>query len=300
MHRAHATDSLVLGFIGFGEAASTFAGSLHRSRLTSVHCHDIQSRQDHAAVAARAEPLAVTAEPTVQALCRNSTVLCSLVTADQALPAARAAAESLQPDTLYLDGNSCSPGTKRAAAALIEAASGHYVDMAIMSPVLPARAATPLLLSGAQAARACELFNQLGLNAREEVGPVGTASSIKMLRSVMVKGMEALFAECVLAARRAGVDTQVLSSLQQSTPEIDWAAQAAYNLERMTHHGKRRAAEMREVTVFLQELGFKDPLSERTSHWQQLLGDLNLQTDPNDYQTSAEQINAALQQEIFS
>ncbi|WP_205849164.1 NAD(P)-dependent oxidoreductase [Natronospirillum operosum] len=251
MNPAPETDSLVLGFIGFGEAASTFAGSLNRSRPACVHCHDIKSVQDHAAVQARAEPLAVIAQPTADALCRNCTVLWSLVTADQALPAARAAAESLRPGTLYLDGNSCSPGTKRAAAKEIEAAGGHYVDMAIMSPVLPARAGTPLLLSGTQAARACEQLNQLGLNAREETGPVGTASSIKMLRSVMVKGMEALFAECVLAARRAGVDTQVLGSLQQSTPAIDWAAQAAYNLERMTHHGKRRAAEMREVTVFL-------------------------------------------------
>ena len=47
---------------------------------------------------------------------------------------------------------------------------------------------------------------------------VGDASAIKMIRSVMIKGLEALTAECLLAARRAGVADAVLASLQNSDP----------------------------------------------------------------------------------
>ena len=108
-------------------------------------------------------------------------------------------------------------------------------------------------------------------------GPrVGDASTIKMLRSVMVKGLEALTAECLLAARRAGVEGAVLASLQASDPGFDWTARSAYNLERMMVHGRRRAAEMREVAATLRELGLPDRMAAATADWQAELGALGL------------------------
>ncbi len=82
-------------------------------------------------------------------------------------------------------------------------------------------------------------------------GAVGAASSIKMIRSVMVKGLEALTAECFLAADAAGVTEAVRASLDASWPGTDWGAKADYNLERMMAHGIRRAAEMEEVAKTL-------------------------------------------------
>ena len=52
-------------------------------------------------------------------------------------------------------------------------------------------------------------------------GPVGRASSIKMVRSIMVKGLEALTAECSLAAAAAGVSEEVFPSLKSGHPKID-------------------------------------------------------------------------------
>ncbi len=105
---------------------------------------------------------------------------------------------------------------------------------------------------------------------------IGEASSIKMLRSVMIKGLEALTAECMLAARRAGVEQQVLASLQASDPGIDWTARSAYNLERMLVHGKRRAAEMREVAMTLSELNLPNRMALATVDWQSQLGELDV------------------------
>jgi 3-hydroxyisobutyrate dehydrogenase-like beta-hydroxyacid dehydrogenase len=177
---------------------------------------------------------------------------------------------------LWLDGNSCSPGSKRQAEEIIHAKGGRYVDLAIMAPVHPAGVRVPVLVSGPHAAAATDLLLRLGMNARA-VGPlVGQASAIKMLRSVVIKGLEAITTECLLAARDVGVDAEVLASLQASDPGIDWAARSAYNLERMTSHGRRRAAEMDEVVRFLAELGLPAEMALATTVWQDRLGALGL------------------------
>jgi 3-hydroxyisobutyrate dehydrogenase-like beta-hydroxyacid dehydrogenase len=182
----------------------------------------------------------------------------SLVTADQALVVAQMAANCLSPGALFFDMNSVAPDTKCAAAALVEAAGGHYVDVAVMAPVDPARLGVPLLVSGPHADAGAAKLTALGFtNVRTVAGDVGRASSIKMIRSVMVKGVEALTAEMMLAARRAGVADDVLASLGDG-----WPRKAAYNLERMTMHGLRRAAEMEEVVKTLTALDV-DPVMTR-------------------------------------
>jgi 3-hydroxyisobutyrate dehydrogenase-like beta-hydroxyacid dehydrogenase len=189
----------------------------------------------------------------------------------------------MKPGALFLDCNSCAPQTKQASSQLIEAAGGRYVDVAVMAPVNPAKNRTPLLLSGAHVDDAKTILDALAMNATLEPGPVGTASSVKMVRSIMVKGMEALSAECVLAGRLAGVDTQVLASLEHFHPGFEWTKKAGYNLERMTQHGVRRASEMEEVCHFLNHLGIAEPLSASTVRWQERLGNSGIVANPADY-----------------
>jgi 3-hydroxyisobutyrate dehydrogenase-like beta-hydroxyacid dehydrogenase len=90
-------------------------------------------------------------------------------------------------------------------------------------------------------------------------GDTGHAAAIKMIRSVMIKGIEALTLECFLAASRAGVLEEVTASMKNNYPSLDWTKIAEYNLERMASHGERRAAEMEESAATLRELGL-DPL----------------------------------------
>ena len=216
-----------------------------------------------------------------------------LVTADQAMVAAKAAAKGLPKAVLWLDGNSCAPGTKRQAAAVIEAAGGRYVDLAIMAPVHPRLHRTPGLLAGPHAEAAISELAELGMDWQVAGTQVGDASSIKMLRSVMIKGLEALTAECLLAARRAGVEGAVLASLQASDPVWDWHRRSAYNLERIMVHGERRAAEMREVAATLRELGLPDRMAAATAEWQDQIAALQLEGGADDLADRADRILGA-------
>lgn len=260
--------------IGFGEAGSTFAGAGDwRGRGAA---YDVDARRTAAMAALDIMPSDTLADALI-----GSSLLLSLVTADQALAVAQDAAALLPPGAIFCDMNSVAPQTKQAAAHAIEAAGVHYVDVAVMAPVDPARLAVPLLLSGARAGEAKARLAALGFTNSRVVGDdVGRASSIKMIRSVMVKGIEALSAECVLAAAEADVLDEVLASLDASEKARPWALRADYNLDRMLVHGTRRAAEMEEVVKTLEGLGTGAAMTRGTVVRQHMIGALGVKMPP--------------------
>lgn len=265
--------------IGFGEAAMAFAGAWEPARRQKGRGFDIKTDQPGTRAAKLRDFESCGIEPAfslAEALAGAAIVL-SLVTADQALAASSSAAKSIEKNALYFDMNSVAPGTKRRAAEAVERAGARYVDVAVMAPVHPGRLAVPLLVSGPHAGEGAAALRSLGFtNLRVVAGGVGGASSIKMIRSVMIKGIEALTAECVLAAYSAGVAEEVLASLDASEKARPWAERADYNLERMLVHGQRRAAEMEEVVKTLQELGTGSAMTESTVERQRAIGELRL------------------------
>jgi hypothetical protein len=113
-----------------------------------------------------------------------------------------------------------------------------------------------------------------------------------MIRSVMVKGIEALTAECILAAAAAGVSAEVLASLDASEKPKAWSERADYNLDRMMVHGLRRAAEMEEVVKTLDALGTGSAMSRGTVDRQYAIGALGLSQPAKGLAGKIDQINA--------
>lgn len=287
--------AIPLAFIGFGEAAQAFCEGWGDNPPGAIRAFDIKTEAPETAAAKRADyaRFRVTgcASPG-EALAFAQGVL-SLVSADQALVAANSAAATIAPGSFYFDANSVAPETKRAAARLIEAAGAHYVDVAVMAPVRPALLSVPLLLAGRHVEAGRAMLAHLGFSARVVAEEVGAASTIKMLRSIVIKGLEALTAECLLSARAAGVEEEVLASLDASFPGWDWCTRADYNFDRMLVHGLRRAAEMRESAATAAGLGQLGALATATADWQQRLGSLGLSTLPEGLAAKADAILAA-------
>jgi 3-hydroxyisobutyrate dehydrogenase-like beta-hydroxyacid dehydrogenase len=247
-----------LTLIGFGEAGSTFAvaaGWEGAARAWDILPARRQAMADAGVVAAVEAATALAGVP----------LALSLVTADAALAAARAYAPLLAKGAIWCDMNSVAPETKREAARAVEAAGGRYADVAVLAPVDPARMNVPLLVSGSCADEAAERLRAAGFaNVRTVGAEVGRASAIKMIRSVMVKGIEALTFEMMAGAEKAGVTGEVLASLDASEKVQGWTTRAAYNLERMTTHGARRAAEMEESAKTLEALGIEPVMTRGT------------------------------------
>jgi 3-hydroxyisobutyrate dehydrogenase-like beta-hydroxyacid dehydrogenase len=207
---------------------------------------------------------------------RETDLIVSAVTAASSVDAARSVAPHLVGNPYYLDINSVSPGRKQETASLL-GEGARYVDVAVIAPIHPARHRTPLLVSGPHAEEISPLLRELEMQF-SVVGPqVGSAAAIKMIRSVMIKGMEALTLECFLAAARAGVLEEVTASLKNNYPTLDWIKIADYNLERMASHGERRAAEMEESAATLRELGMDPLMVDSTVKRQREMGTIGKQ-----------------------
>ncbi|MDJ0391168.1 DUF1932 domain-containing protein [Roseomonas sp. E05] len=240
--------------IGFGEVGGIFARDLRAGGAEAIHAFDIAPAARQRAAAAGA-----TVHDSAAAAAAQAEVVFVPVTAGSALAAAQSLAGGLDHAPFVVDVNSVSPATKQAAAEAVEKAGGRYVEAAVMASVPPKGLRSPILLGGPHAAAFQALMAPFGMNLTPFPGPIGKASSVKMCRSVMVKGLEALTTECMLAARHYGVEQEVLRSLSDTLPHEDWRGLARYVISRALIHGRRRAEEMREVARTVQEAGV-DPL----------------------------------------
>ncbi|VWC84371.1 6-phosphogluconate dehydrogenase [Burkholderia lata] len=252
-----------IAFIGFGEAGSLLGGALAAQNVR-VAMYDRLLDDAHAARAMRnrAARLKVRVAPTLADAVRDVRWIVSAVTASSDADVADAVAACIRPGQTFIDINSVSPAMKQHGQQRIEAAGGHYVEAAVMAPVPPYGLAVPMLLGGPQAEAVAHELKALGFNARAVSARVGVASAAKMCRSVMIKGIEALTVECLGAARAYGADALVLASLRKTFDQFATVPDLpGYLISRVAEHGRRRAAEMREVCETLREGGIAPEMS---------------------------------------
>ena len=202
---------------------------------------------------------------------RDADIIVSAVTAASSLEAAQSVEPHLASTPSYLDINSVSPGRKQETAKLF-GARARYVDVAVMGPIHPARHKTPMHIAGPHIDAIAPILQALDMRITLAGAEIGAAAAIKMIRGVIIKGIEALTEECFLAAARAGVVDEVAASLVNNYPTLDWGKIVDYNLERMASHGVRRAAEMEEVADTLRELGVDPLMTEATVKRQREMG----------------------------
>ncbi len=146
-----------------------------------------------------------------------------------------------------------------------------------MTSVPPYGIRVPMLLGGPHAEALAHRLRAFGMDATAVSPELGVASAIKMCRSVMIKGLEALVIESYTAARAYGVEDYVLPTLQETFPSIDWAEQGGYFYSRVVQHGRRRAEEMREVANTVREAGFEPWMAAATAEKQDWVAGLAAQ-----------------------
>ncbi len=261
-----------ISFIGFGEAGQAIASGLRESGIERIAAWDILFPvPEGVRLKAAGDTIGVKLASSAAEAVAETDMVISAVTAASSLEAARSVAPHLSGNPYYLDINSVSPGRKQATAKLLDGRA-RYVDVAVIAAILTQRHRTPMLIAGPHAQAVSPLLTELKMQVSVVGAETGAAAAIKMIRSVMIKGIEALTLECFLAAARAGVLEEVTASLTNNYAGIDWPKISEYNLERMASHGERRAAEMEELAATLRELGLDPLMVEATVARQREMG----------------------------
>lgn len=257
--RAPKSTPLRIAIVGYGEVGQTLAADLHAAGHRGIAAWDrlfpdASSRPSRAASRHAHVRIATSMGDAV----RDCELVICAVTAGECLSAAREAAPHLIAGATYLDLNSVAPETRNAAAGCIGRTGGRFIEVAVMTPIAPKRIASPMIAGGPSAAGFVPTARALGFSGLEAYSNVvGPASAAKMCRSVVIKGLEALLTESLAAARHYGVESTVLSSLDDLLP-ADWPTLSRYMIARSLLHGGRRAEEMREAARTVCDAGI-DP-----------------------------------------
>ena len=265
-----------LGFIGFGEAAFNIASGLRGEGLTGIIAYDKHWKDSPAAdlIGKRAAEAQVELVPSQQALIERSGMVVSAVSADMALPLARASQPFLKAEQVYVDINATSPMTKEEVDRIISPVA-LFVDCAVMGPVPTYRHKVPVAVSGAGARRFCDAMTPYGMAITCMDAPAGSASASKMFRSIFMKGFVALLIEMLTAAHRYGVEDDVLDSVKETLTAGPLLEVINGLVGRGVIHSERREHEMDEVIATLDTLQVDGIMSKATKaklHWVTELG----------------------------
>jgi 3-hydroxyisobutyrate dehydrogenase-like beta-hydroxyacid dehydrogenase len=268
-----------VGFVGFGEVAGCFAAAFRDAGIKQrVYCAGQRNRPPYGAEFIErvrehgAEPVDTLAE-----LVSGSDAVFSAV----GMNAAQVGEEIcvlLGSGQLLIDINSYSPGAKRSVGRAAEAAGAEFVDANLMGAVTIYGHGVQILSSGSGLERFEEWFSPVGLNIESAGDEAGTAATVKMFRTVVTKGMEALIVEAMMAARRAGVEKQAFDGIcapMDATPYSDFARMCILTNPR---HSGRRAAETRDAARGLRELGTEPVMTEATARRLEMSADLGLRS----------------------
>src|SRR6201988_1764834 len=263
-----------VGLVGYGEVGRILSEDLRKAGV-AVAAYDIKLDDDRAApLQEHAAKVGVQLAKRTPDPAGQCDLIISAVTASQAVSVAAACAPAIRQGTWYLDFNSASPGAKQRAAALIDGPHGRYFEGAVMTSLPPYRIKVPLLLGGGGARERAPLLVALGFDAQVSSEQLGVAFAVKMCRSIMIKGLEAMVVESLTTARAYGVEDAVLASLKETYPGIDWEKQGAYFFQRVIEHGRRRSEEVREVAETVREAGLTPWSAQGTAERQAWVADL--------------------------
>jgi 3-hydroxyisobutyrate dehydrogenase-like beta-hydroxyacid dehydrogenase len=252
-----------IAFIGFGEVGKRFSRDLIANEGVCIVAYDIIAEDParRPALEEAAHAIGVTCSANAKSACDGADIVISAVTADKTEAVAADTARYLAAGQIYLDVNSASPSTKKRAAAAVNKSGASYVEAAVMAAVLKPGIRVAILAGGPAAEASATRLNKLGMNITPVATEYGRASAIKLCRSIMIKGIEALIGDCARASRHWGVESEVYGSLGQTFPSIVWPELADAMAERVATHGIRRAAEMREAAEMLAEMGLEPGLA---------------------------------------
>lgn len=285
---------IALGFIGFGEAPYHMTKGFPPEQVR-VYAFDIQAKESSAKARKVQEHAAenqVILVDSIEELVNSGEILLNFTSADAALPAALQTAPLLKENQVYLDMNSMSPQSKQKIAEAFENSAGSFVEAAVMSSVPANGARVPIHLCGETAEEVSARLNGLGMRTTFLSREVGLASAVKILRSVLAKGMIALLTETVFAANHYHITEEVLETMYRTmTREMAFQEFCHYSVCSAAIHNGRFCHEMEEALKtldalhenstmtqaalkkfeWMQQCGFADHFSERPKTYDEVL-----------------------------
>lgn len=257
-----------IGFIGFGEAAYCIALGLSQSGITGIRASDIML--DHPVMGRQIRDRAGEAQVELvkdqKEVARWADVLFAAVPSSFTMDVCDTVKDELRPGQIYADVSASSPAVKAAIWEKIKDTGVLFADAAMLGSLTQDRHRVPITASGNGARPFKELMEPLGMRITLAGDKAGSASAIKLVRSIFMKGIASLMIETMQAADAYSVSEEIISSLGKSLDGIPFAKHLDRLVTGSALHCRRRAAELKGSIAMLEEEGIMSDMTVATKH----------------------------------
>jgi 3-hydroxyisobutyrate dehydrogenase-like beta-hydroxyacid dehydrogenase len=291
-----------VGIIGFGEIGNAIGAGLREEGLESISAYDIGAFEgtESALIQNRADSAGVRLVRTPAELAAVADYLIAAVPGSDTLAAAEAIAPSLRASHLYADIASATPKVKQAVGAVLRAGGAQIADGGIMGSPHQDGHTMPVLASGPGARKFHAAFVPWGMRIEVVGAELGAGSGIKIIRSVVMKGIEALCIECGLASTRYGIHDEVFGSIAKWLDQRSFLETMKFFLRTDAIHAGRRAEEAAMSADALEEVGIEPVMTRSTVALLQRTADMGLREAfggvvPDDYKAVIAALDRGLQ-----
>ena len=268
---------MVIGFIGFGEAAAAIAEGLHEEGVKEMVFYDVlqnaPGKAEH--FAEKSRKTGAVMQPSAAEVCQLSQIVFSAAPSNYALDAAQSALDGIHGGCIYVDVSTATPAEKKRISRLVEERGGKFVDGAMMGTLLKDRHKVNMLLCGSGAQELCDTMTPYHMRMTVVEGEPGVATSIKFIRSITAKGLSCLLLESLQAAQKFGVEDTIVDSFLDSFGDSFVKILDGY-LSGAIIHAQRREHELQNVVDFLKEEGLPFTMAEATREKLQWIHDTDI------------------------
>jgi 3-hydroxyisobutyrate dehydrogenase-like beta-hydroxyacid dehydrogenase len=243
---------LRVGIIGFGEVGQVFSEGI-LEKTEHLYVYDILLEKNRDMIIDKINSIGAQAVDKIEQLSERCTLIFSLVSSSASESVAAGVAKGIRKGTIFIDLTTSTPQVKANSEKIITANDGIYVDAAIMGTVATEQQRVPLLIAGNHAEKVQTILNSLNFNAQAISHPNGGAASIKLLRSIFMKGLEALVLETMVTAKNFGVSDEVMESISRTINNNDFATFANALITTHVIHRNRRYKEVLDSSNLIKD-----------------------------------------------
>lgn len=233
-----------IGIMSIGEMGYHWA-KLLKAQGAEVLTYD---RDRSTVTQKRAENVGIKSTNSMAELCSIADLIVSIVVPSAAIKVAaemaNAAAEANRRDLIYFDANAISPMTAETINEVLSEAGVNFVDGCIIGSAAKMDKGSVIYASGPQAPRILEL-SHYGLNVQVLGAGTSQASAFKVVYAGLTKGLQGLFVELLMGAKRFGLLDEITKRYDESFPGL--LEKVSSSIVGLRIHAARRAEEMDEL-----------------------------------------------------
>ncbi|QJW45502.1 NAD(P)-dependent oxidoreductase [bacterium BFN5] len=258
---------MALGFIGFGEVGFEIGNGLVNEGFTEIYAFDPMQNSEKFGklVKERAQSAKITLLKSAEEVADKCEFILSVVPGAFAIDAAKSVLEKIKRGKVFADLSTSLPSAKKEIDKLITEKGGKFVDGALMASLSQTHHKVPILLAGSGSDQLINALKPFGMVIKKISETAGDAISVKMVRSIYMKGIAALGAEMLEAANILRVDRLVLDSISDTLNATPFEKTNNYLVVASAWHGARQVHEMEDVTKMLRDIGVAPIMTEATT-----------------------------------